>query len=181
MGHIVELIAELLFGLAKDKPVKMPEDISYNPNFIVKHPTKKTIARIIATLIIITVFALLLIIVDADTRVLYIIFIILFGALLILSFIAFSFRCHVTEQHIKKDYWGLFSTYIEWTNVSCLRIVEQTNEKSVIVAIYNTDGKCAIDLNTDMDNVWYVVKMAEAKSITVKHEKDLSLKQISRL
>ena len=36
-------------------------------------------------------------------------------------------------------------------------------------------------LNTDMDNVWYVVKMAESKSITVKHEKDLSLKQISHL
>jgi hypothetical protein len=32
-----------------------------------------------------------------------------------------------------------------------------------------------------MDNVWYVVKMAEAKNITVKHEKDLSLKQISHL
>lgn len=181
MGHFVELIAELLFGLAKDKPDKMPEDISYNANFIVKHPAKKTIARIVATLIIIAAFAFLLIIVDADTRILYIIFIILFGALLILSFIAFSFRCYVTEQHIKKSYWRLFSKHIEWNNVSCIRVVEQPNEKSVIVAIYNTDGKCVIDLNTDMDNVWYIVKMAEGKNITVKYEKDLSLKQISHL
>ncbi len=181
MGHIVELIAELLFRLAKDKPDKMPDNISYNPNFIVKHPAKKTIARIFATLIIITVFALLLMIVDADTRVLYIIFIILFSTLLTLSFIAFSFRCYVTEQHIKKSHWGLFAKHIEWDNISCIRVVEQTNEKSVIVAIYNKDSKCVIDLNTDMENVWYVVKMAEAKSITVKHEKDLSLKQISHL
>ena len=76
MGHIVELIAELLFGLAKDKPDKMPDNISYHSNFIVKHPTKKTIARIVATLIIIAAFAFLLIIVDADTQFLYIIFII---------------------------------------------------------------------------------------------------------
>ena len=75
----------------------------------------------------------------------------------------------------------MFSKHIEWDNVLFIRVVEQTNEKSVIVAIYNKDGKCVIDLNTDMDNVWYVVKMAESKSITVKHEKDLSLKQISHL
>ena len=96
MGYIVELIAESLFGLAKNKPDKIPDDISYNSNFIVKHPVKKTIARIVATLVIIAVCALLLIIVDADTQILYVIFIILFGALLILSLIAFSFRCHFT-------------------------------------------------------------------------------------
>jgi len=36
-------------------------------------------------------------------------------------------------------------------------------------------------LITDMENAWYVVKMAEEKSITIKQEKDLSLKQISQL
>ena len=85
MGHIVELITELLFGLAKNKPDKMPDNIYYNPCFTVSHPVKKTIARIVATLIIIAVFALLLIIVDADTQILYVIFIILFGVLLILN------------------------------------------------------------------------------------------------
>ena len=43
------------------------------------------------------------------------------------------------------------------------------------------EGKCVIDLSTDMENVWYIVKMAEVKNITVKHEKNLSLKQISHL
>lgn len=159
----------------------MPDDISYNPNFTVKHPTKKTIARIVATLIIIAVFALLSIIVDTDTRILYAIFIVLLGVLLTLTLIAFSFRCYVTEKHIQKSYWGLFSKHIEWKKVSCVRVVEKTDETSVIIAIYNDDGKCVIDLNTDMENVWSIVKMAEAKNITVKHEKDLSLKQISHL
>lgn len=181
MGHFIEIIAELLFGLAKDKPDKMPENISYNPCFTVRHPVKKTIARIIATLIVIGVFSIFWIFVDSDTRILYIIFIVLLGILLMLSLMAFSFRCYVTEQYIQKSNWGMFCKHIEWNNVSCIRVIEKTDEKSVIIAIYNDDGKCVIDLNTDMENVWYVVKMAEAKNITVKHEKDLSLKQISHL
>ena len=181
MGHFIEIIVELLFGLAKDKPDKMPENISYNPCFTVRHPVKKTIARMIATLIVIGVFSIFWIFVDSDTRILYLIFIVLLGILLMLSLMAFSFRCYVTEQYIQKSNWGMFCKHIEWNNVSCIRVVEQTDEKSVIIAIYNNDGKCFIDLNTDMENVWYVVKMAEAKNITVKHEKDLSLKQISHL
>ena len=181
MEHFFEFIAELLFGLAKSKPDQMPSDISYNPIFLIRHPAKKILARVFATIIVIGVFSLLWIFVDNDTRLLFIIFIILLGILLILTLIVFSFRCYVTEQHIKKSYWGLFSKYIEWDKVSCIRVVEKTDEKSVIIAIYNDDGKCVIDLNTDMENVWYIVKMAEVKNITVKHEKDLSLKQISHL
>ena len=41
MEHFFELVAELLFGLAKHSPDKMPDDITYKPNFIVKHPIKK--------------------------------------------------------------------------------------------------------------------------------------------
>jgi hypothetical protein len=70
---------------------------------------------------------------------------------------------------------------VKWSQVPCVRVIERTDEKNTIVAIYNEDGKCFIDMNTDMDNVWYVVKMAEVKNIMIKHEKDLSLKQISRL
>ena len=181
MGHFFELVFEAIFGLAKETPDKMPDDIIYNPNFTVRHPKKKTFARVVASIIVVGVFSLGCIFVDIDTKILYILFSVLFSIVFLLSLIAFSFRCYVTEQYIKKNYWGLFSKHIEWDNVSCIRVVEQTNEKSVIVAIYNKDGKCVIDLNTDMDNVWYVVKMAESKSITVKHEKDLSLKQISHL
>lgn len=181
MEHFIELIIELLFGFAKHKPDKMPDDISYNPNFEVRHPAKKNLAKIFATLIIIAVFSLLLIIVDTDTRILFIVFISLLGVLLVLSLLAFSFRCTVTEEYIQTSYWGMFSKYIKWSKVPCVKVVEQTDEKSVVVAIYNEAGKCAVDLNTAMDNVWYVVKMAEVKNITVKHEKDLSLKQISRL
>ena len=70
---------------------------------------------------------------------------------------------------------------LQWSNVKCLRVIEKTDEKSLIIAIYDERGKCIIDLNTDMENAWYLVKMAEEKSINIYHEKDLSLKQISHL
>ena len=51
----------------------------------------------------------------------------------------------------------------------------------IIIAVYDESGKCIIDLNTDIENAWYVVKMPEEKNIVIKKEKDLSLKQISHL
>lgn len=179
MEHIVELVAEMLFGCAKNNPDKMPEDITYKPNFIVKHPIKKNVARILATLIIMIVFSVLWIITKDDTRFLFVGLIVLAFALLALSLIAFSFRCFVTESFLERSYWGLNKKHILWSDVQCLRVIEKTDEKRVIIAIYNKDGKCVLDLNSDMDNVWYVIKMAEQKNITIKHEKDLSLKQIS--
>ena len=181
MEHFFELVAELLFGLAKHSPDKMPDDITYKPNFIVKHPIKKNIARILATLIIIITFSLLWMMVKNETRYLFVIFVVLGFALLVLSLISFSFRCSVTETLLESSYWGSLKKQIQWSNVQCVRVVEKTDEKSVIIAIYNESGKCIIDFNTDMENAWYVVKMAEEKKITIKQEKDLSLKQISHL
>lgn len=181
MEHFIEIIAESIFGLAKETPDKMPEDMMYQPNFIVRHPMKKTLARTVASLIVGGVFSLVCLFMDIDTRILYIAFVILFGSVFFLSLIALSFRCCVSERCIKKSYWGLFGKAMEWHRVSCVRVIEKTDEKSVIIAIYNEDGKCVIDVNTDMDNAWYVVKMAEVKGITIKREKDLSLKQISHL
>lgn len=181
LEHFLEIVAELLFGFAKSSPDKMPDDITYKPTFIVKHPEKKNIARIFATLVIIVVFSLLWIIIKHETRYLFAIFVVLGSVLLVLSLISFSFRCSVTETSLESSYWGLLKKCIPWSDVRCVRVVEKTDEKSVIIAVYNESGKCIIDLNTDMENAWYVVKMAEEKNITIKQEKDLSLKQISHL
>lgn len=181
LEHFFGFVAELLFGLAKNSPDKMPEDITYKPAFVVRYSKKKTIAKIVATLIIIVVFSLLWVIFKDETRYLFIVFVVLGFALFVLSLISFSFRCSVTEILLKSSYWGLFNKQFPWSNVRCVRVVEKTEEKSVIIAVYDESGKCVIDLNTDMENAWYVVKMAEEKSIIIHYEKDLSLKQISHL
>ena len=180
MEHLVELIFELLFGIAKDTPDKKPE-IEYVDHFIVKHPRKKTIARICATFIIIAVFSFLWIFIKHETRILFAVFV-GFGIILFaLSFYAFSFKCDIDDTKISRSFFGLFQKKTNWQDIICVRVVEQTNEKSVIIALYNQTGKCVIDFNTDMENAWYVVKMAEQKRIELKNEKDLTLKQLSHL
>ena len=180
MEHFVELILELLFGLAKDAPDKKPE-IEYVDHFIVKHPRKKTIARICATLIIVAIFSILWIFIKHETRYLFAVFVGLGIILFALLLFAFSFKCDIDDTKISRSFFWMFQKKIKWQDILCVRVVEQTNEKSVIIALYNQTGKCVIDFNTDMENAWYVVKMAEQKEIEVRNEKDLTLKQLAHL
>lgn len=180
MDHFIELVMELLFGLAKDTPDKKPE-IEYVDHFIVKHPRKKTIARICATLIIVAVFSILWIFIKHETRYLFAVFVGLGIILFALSLFAFSFRCDIDDTEISRSFFWLFKKKINWQDIVCARVVEQTNEKSVIVALYNQSGKCVIDFNTEMENTWYIVKMAEQKDIEIRNEKDLTLKQLAHL
>ncbi len=180
MDHFIELVLELLFGLVKDTPDKKPE-IDYIDHFIVKHPRRKTIARICATLIIVGVFSLLWFFIKHETRYLFAIFVGLGIILFALSLFAFSFRCDINDTEILRSFFWLFKKKIYWKNITCARVVEQTNEKTVIIALYDQTGKCIIDFNTDMENAWYIVKMAEHKNINIKNEKDLSLKQLAHL
>ena len=180
MEYFVELILELLFGLAKDAPDKKPE-IEYVDNFIVKHPRKKTIARICATLIIVALFSILWIFIKHETRYLFAVFVGLGIILFALSLFAFSFKCDIDDTKMSRSYFWLFQKKIKWQDILCVRVVEQTNEKSVIIALYNQTGKCVIDFNTDMENAWYIVKMAEQKEIELENEKDLTIKQLAHL
>ena len=180
MEHFVELILELLFGIAKDTPDKKPE-IEYIDHFIVKYSRRKTVSRICATLIIVVVFSFLWILIKHETRYLYAIFVGLGIILFALSLFAFSFKCDIDDTEISRSSFWLFQKKIKWQDILCVRVVEQTNEKGVIIALYNQTGKCVIDFNTNMENVWYIVKMAEQKEIEIRNEKDLTLKQLAHL
>ena len=180
MGHIVELVMELLFGLAKDTPDKKPE-MEYIDHFTVKHPRRKMIARICATLIIVAVFSFLWIFIKHETRYLFAIFVGLGIILFALSLHAFSFKCDIDDTKISRSFFWMFQKEIKWQDILCVRVVEQTNEKNMIIALYNQAGKCVIDFNTDMENAWYIVKMAEQKEIEIKNEKDLTIKQLAHL
>ena len=180
MEHFVEFVLELLFGLAKDIPDKKPE-MEYIDHFIVKHPRRKTVSRICATLIIVVVFSFLWILIKHETRYLFAVLVGLGIILFALSLFAFSFKCDIDDTKISRSFFWMFQKKTKWQDILCVRVVEQTNEKSVIIALYNQTGKCVIDFNTDMENAWYVVKMAEQKGIEVRNEKDLTLKQLAHL
>ncbi|MBQ8404868.1 MAG: hypothetical protein IJX55_10695 [Clostridia bacterium] len=180
MEHFFELVFELLFGLAKNQPDKMPE-IEYLSHFTVRHPFKKTLARICATLVWIVVFSLLWIFIKHETRFLYAFFVFSGIILLVLSLIAVSFKCTVDEEELYLSSCGVFKKKLKWEDVMCVRTVENKDESAVIIALYDRNGKCAMDFNTEMQNAWYIIKMAEHKNIEIKNEKDLSLKQLRHL
>ena len=180
MGYFVELVLELLFGLVKDSPDKMPS-VCYIDNFVIRHSRKKILVRICATLVSIGVFSMLWLLVKNEARYLFVMFAVLGFILLALSVFSFSFECYVNDVVISRNILWISKKKIQWQDIQCVRVVEQTNDKAVIIALYDQTGKCVIDFNTDMENSWYIVKMAEHKSINIKHEKDLSIKQLSHL
>lgn len=180
MEHFVELFLEILFGFSKDSPERMPK-IEYLDNYVIKHNYKKTLAKVCITLFIIIVFSLLWIFIKHETWLLFAIFMFLGTILFVLSIFAFSFRCDVNENEILRTNLWLFKTKVKWNDIQCIRVVKYTNEKHQIIALYNQNGKCLLDFNTDMDNAWYLVKTAEHLSIQIRYEKDLSFKQLSHI
>ena len=49
------------------------------------------------------------------------------------------------------------------------------------LGIYSKNKKCVYDTSSNYENAWQLVKMAEQKSIKIRKEKDLSIKQIHNL
>ena len=180
MEYFFEAVLELLFGLAKIHHDEMPE-IEYLDDFVVKHPFRKTLVRISSSLVIIVLFSVLWTLIKHEVRYLFAAVAFLCSLLFVLFLISFSFICTVNNECLRRSYWGLLKREIKWDDIICVRTIEQKNEKAVIIALYDRDGKCVIDFNTDMQNVWYIVKMAEHKGIEIRKEKDLTLRQISKL
>ena len=107
MEHFVELALELLFGLAKDTPDKKP-GLKYIDHFTVKHPRRKTFARICATLMIIPVFSILWVFIKHETRYLFAIFVGLGIILFSLYLFAFSLKCDIDDTEISRSSFWLF-------------------------------------------------------------------------
>ena len=180
MDHLVEFVLELLFGGAKETPDQRPE-MEYVDRFVVRYPRRKTAAVLCVGLICTSVFSFLCFFVQGDVRYLYAAFAGLGAIVCALYWYELTFRCEFDGQKIARRSLVLFQKEIKWSDVLCVRLVERTNEKSRIIALYNQAGKCVIDFGTDMENAWYIVKMAEQKEIEIKNEKDLTLKQLAHL
>ena len=180
MENFVELVLELLFSHAKNAPEEMPE-IEYRESFIIRYPRKKTAAEMCATLILIGIFALLWIFIKHETRFLFAAFVGLGIILLVFSMYSFSFKCNINGTEIVRSSFWIFKKKVLWHNVSCVRVLETTNEKDVTIALYDHNGRWMIDFTTDMDNAWHVVKVAEHKEIKIQKERDVPISKHGRL
>ena len=180
MEHFIEGILEMIFGLAKDTPESMPE-FEYKDSFVVKNAGRKIVMRIIASLFVAIVFSVGSLFVDPDTRILFFVFIILLAFIIFLSIDALSFRCVVNEQTLSLSSLFAVKRNFYWEDIICVRKCENTSDKSVWIALYGRDKKRVLDVSTEMENAWYIVKMAQYKNIEVREEKDLTLKQMRYL
>ena len=180
MDHLVEFVLELLFGGAKETPDQRPE-MEYVDRFVVRYPRRKTAAVLCVSLLGTLRAFLLWLFIRNEARYLYAAFAGLGAIVCALYWYELTFRCEFDGQKIARRSLVLFQKEIKWSDVLCVRLVERTNEKSRIIALYNQAGKCVIDFGTDMENAWYIVKMAEQKEIEIKNEKDLTLKQLAHL
>ena len=180
MQHFIEGILELIFGLAKDTPESMPE-IEYKNSFVVKNTNKKMVMRMIASLLVAIVFGIGCLFVNLDTRILFFVFIVLFAFIALFSIDALSFRCFVNEQNVTASSFFMFKKSISWEDIICVRKCETTEEKSVWIVLYGKDKKRVLDISTEMENAWYIVKMAEFKNIEIREEKDLTIKQMRHI
>ncbi len=180
MQHFIEGILELIFGLAKDTPESMPE-IEYKNSFVVKNTNRKIVMRIIASLFVVIIFSVGCLFVTLDTRILFFVFIILLAFTTFFSIDALSFRCVVNEQTLSSSSFFTFKRSVSWDDIICVRKCETTNEKSVWIVLYSNDKKRILDISTEMQNAWYIVKMAEYKNIEIREEKDLTTKQMRHL
>lgn len=179
MKQFVEGIWELLFGPSKNAPNKMPE-IEYKDSFIIKHNPKKIIMRIVLSFLVVIAFTLLFILGHNNALSSLYIFVIF---VLIISGLALStlfYRCIVTEETLSSKFL-IFYKRINWADIICVRKCENTKDNSTFIALYNSKRKCVLDISSEMENAWYVIKMAEHKNIEIRTEKDLSLKQINQL
>ena len=176
-----DLILEIFFGFAKHRPDEMP-DIEYVGHFTMKYPTKKTVARICIAAVFTVVFSVLWVVIKDGTRYLFAIFSLLGIVLLLLSLLSLSFECTVTEYAIRYAYCGiLFNKEIKWEDVLCIRVVERHHERDVAIVLYDHEGERIVDFSSEVENAWYIVKMAECRGIEVKKEKDLSLEEMRHL
>ncbi len=179
MEHIIEGILEFLFSFAKKKTEERP-CMELQETFTVRH--NKTASRIVllVLLLAVVVFLVLSCIVDNDTRILFYVFCALFAILFFLYLFLFSIKCDVTSERIQRT--TLFSKKeIPWSTIVCVRIVEQDGDSNHIIALYDHNKTCVADVSTDMENAWYIVKLAESKNIEIREEKNLTIRQLKRL
>ncbi len=181
-GEFIGAIAESVLDLiGKSKPDIMP-GIEYKSEFIVKHKSSQIFAKCILSIAIIIISIICFIFTHNDTEnsPLFIIFAVLGVLTLLPAIYASLYKCKIDEKTLVRCEMFKKKTY-NWSDIVCVRKIETTNQHSLTIALYNKNGKLIFDCATDMGNAWYILKMAEAKGIEIREEKDLTIKQLNHL
>ncbi len=177
---ILEGVLELFSGIVRTSPDEMP-DISYKDCFVVKYNVKHNIFATVASVLLLIALVAAAVFIDNDVRIMFIILAAGACVLLIYTLWMHSYSCVVTPETLTET--KLFSRRktVFWKDILCVRKIEYADKSDVTIALYNHDGKLVLDVSSDADNAWYILKMAEEKQIEIRSEKNLSIRKMMRL
>ncbi len=158
----------LLFSSAKDSPEQMPCNLEYKKSFILRLPTAEVKRELFLALLSVTVviFGFWL---NNDTvgRIF-----IVPSLMLVICLLTDTSPVYVNEECI--DFKGFVlgrRRKIFWRDITKLRLLENYDSAKVIAVLFR-DEKSLLSIDTDYENFWYVVKMAEQKGIQTEKHKD---------
>ena len=178
IGSIVEICLELC---GKTKPDTIP-DIEYKKEFVVKYTGVRIFIKSLVSIMLIIISAVCFAVTygDKETGPIFLIFSVLGIVTLLPAVYAMLYKCIIDEENLiccknfkRKKY--------EWRCILCIRKIATKNQHALTIALYDKSGKCIFDCDTDMENAWCIIKMADKKGIEIREEKDLSIKQINHL
>ncbi len=169
MEELIEAALEFVFSLFGVKHAEMPE-VDYKDSFIIKYSTKRLVIQTCVISLFIVAFIVVFILMQDDTRFLFIIFSVCLLILLIINVINLLYRCMVNEEGFKISYCGRLSRYVSWQEVLCVLIKQKNERIEVDIEVLDCNGRCIFDFSSNMQNAWYAVKMAEDKGLEVRHE-----------
>ncbi len=171
------IVKNFLDAIGKSKPVSIP-DIEYKSKYVIKYNKSAIFAKCIISILIIALSAVCFIFTykDTDTSPIFIVFAILGIITLLPAIYANNYKCTVTEEKLEFNKKSFY-----WNEIICVRDIVTNNQHSHTIALYDKNGKCVFDCDSDMENTWCLLKTAETHGIEIRYEKDLTLKQISHL
>ncbi len=174
IGGMVESFLDVI---GKSKPDSIP-DIEYKSEYVIKYKKSAIFAKCILSILIIVLSAICFLFThnDLDTNPIFSIFAVLGIITLLPAIYANNYKCTVTEEKL-----AFKKKCFHWNEIICVRDIVTTNQHSHTIAVYDKNGKCVFDCDSDMENAWCLLKTAEIKGIEIRQENNLSLKQINRL
>lgn len=145
-------------------------DIAYKKNYTIKNNIKYIFSRILLSLSVICAYMLLLFLFDISNLFLFVFFIILFSFFVFFLFEALTFKCNVSPIEIKITRFIFLKKKLNWDDIQCVKCVTVEDCQHTMIDLYDKNEKCVLSCSTVMNNVWYLIKTAEANNIVVKEE-----------
>ncbi len=181
MDDLFEFILELIGVVvdAKHKHAPISENEPYCPAFVIRYKAKHLLLYAVLWVVIFVIGAALSYLEDVNSFWFMLVFLLCIGLLAFLY--SAGNNCAVDERRLRRRRMFIFGKTVAWDDVICLRVIENTQNRSTTLALYGRDKKCCLQLSTPMIRLGLLIKMAEYRGVEIRRETNLTVNQMRRL